>query len=156
MKHVVVKLLLVVRHVEHREGEQKHTLVSALEVLQELFGLRAVGGKVGRNDIHIVSGAHSLFLFLNGHFLEVGNLSLDGLDCLDLIHGLNVHIDNEARFHIQEVCQHTVVQLRCENLQEGHTAQLAAETEGAAVLELKGAGRDEVLDGQPGGSQPIP
>ena len=47
LKDVVAEALPVVRHVHHKEGQKEHTLVAALQLLQELFRLRAVGGKVG-------------------------------------------------------------------------------------------------------------
>ena len=47
----------------------------------------------------------------NGHFLQIRDLPLDGLDGLDLIHGLDVHTDDEGAFHVEEVRQHPVVQL---------------------------------------------
>ena len=112
LKDVVAEALPVVRHVHHKEGQKEHTLVAALQLLQELFRLRAVGGKVTWDNIHIVAGTHRLFLLLNGHFLQVGDLALNGLDCLYLIHGLDVHTDDEGAFHIQKVCQHPVVELR--------------------------------------------
>ena len=48
-----------------RCSNQKHTLVPALKVRQQLFCFRTVGGKVGRNDVHVISGTNSLFLLLD-------------------------------------------------------------------------------------------
>ena len=112
LKYVVVKLLAAACRIDHDEGQQKHTLVAALQVLQQLLRLRAVGGKVRGDDVHVVSGADGLFLLLDGHFLQIRDLALDGLDGLDLIHGLDVHTDDEGAFHVEEVRQHPVVQLR--------------------------------------------
>ena len=112
LKDVVAEALPVVRHVHHKEGQKEHTLVAALQLLQELFRLRAVGGKVGGDNIHIVAGAHRFFLLLNGHLLQIGDLALNGLDCLHLIHGLDVHTDDKGAFHIQKIRQHPVVELR--------------------------------------------
>ena len=67
-----------------------------------------------------------------------------------------MEIDKDAALHIQKVRQHPVIQLRCQNLHEADRAQLFAHAEHPAGLELKGAGRDKVLGGQPGGSQPVP
>ena len=109
---VGVKLLAAACGVDHDEGQQKHSLVAALQVLQQLLRLRAVGGKVRGDDVHVVSGADGLFLLLDGHFLQIRDLALDGLDGLDLIHGLDVHTDDEGAFHVEEVRQHPVVELR--------------------------------------------
>ena len=67
-----------------------------------------------------------------------------------------MEVDEDAALHIQKVRQHPVIQLRCQNLHEADRAQLFAHAEHPAGLELKGAGRDKVLGGQPGGSQPVP
>ena len=67
-----------------------------------------------------------------------------------------MEIDEDAALHIQKVRQHPVIQLWCQNLHEADRAQLFAHAEHPAGLELKGAGRDKVLGGQPGGSQPVP
>ena len=67
-----------------------------------------------------------------------------------------MEIDKDAALHIQKVRQHPVIQLWCQNLHEADRTQLFAHTKLPAGLELKGAGRDKVLGGQPGGSQPVP
>ena len=46
MKDVVAKLTGIVRCVQHQKGDKEHSLVSALQILQQLFRLTAVGGKV--------------------------------------------------------------------------------------------------------------
>ena len=156
LEYVVGKLLFGVCCVEHKECQKEHTLVTALQILQDFLCLIAVGGKVAWNDVHIVTGANCLFLFLNGHFLQIGDFTLNRLDCLYLVNRLNVHGDNQAGLHIKEVCQHTVIEFGSEDLQEGHGTQLFADTELLAVSKLKGAWGDEVLYGKSGGCQPVP
>ena len=156
LKHIVFELLHGTCGVQNDEGQKKHTLVPALKLLQELFRLIAVGGKVGRYDIHIIPGADSFFLFFNLHFIKVGNFAFDGLDGLDLIHGLNVHGHDHGAFHIEKVCQHAVIQFWSEYLQERCAAVFLSNGKAAASSELERAGRDEVLDGEAGGRKPIP
>ena len=72
--------------VQHQEGDKEHSLVAGLQVLQQLFRLVAVGGKVARNDVHVISGANSFFLFLDLRAVQVGNLALHRLDGLHLVH----------------------------------------------------------------------
>ena len=67
-----------------------------------------------------------------------------------------MHGHNQTALHIQKVGQHPVVQLRRENLEEGNLPDFPAHGEVFAVSEGKGAGRDKVLHGKPGGSQPVP
>ena len=145
----------IVRCVQHQEGHKEHSLVSALQILQELFGLGTVGGKVGGNDVHVISGADGFFLFLNFGFIQVGDFPLDRLDGLDLIHGLDMQADDQRAFHIQKIRQHPVIQLRGEDLQKKQP-RIFTHTELFAGAELEAGRRDEILGGQTGRSQPVP
>ena len=69
LEYIVVQLTRGVSRVQHQEGHEEHSLVPALQILQELFGLGTVGGKVGGNDVHIVSGTDRFFLFLDFGFV---------------------------------------------------------------------------------------
>ena len=86
LEDVVVQLARGVGGVQHQEGDKEHSLVAGLQVLQQLFRLVAVGGKVARNDVHVISGANSFFLFLDLRAVQVGNLALHRLDGLHLVH----------------------------------------------------------------------
>ena len=156
MEDVVVELPGRVRRIENEESQQEHSLIAGLQILQQLLGLCAVGGKVGRDNVHVVPGADSFFLFFDFGFVQIGDLAFDGLDGVDLIHGLHMEVDEDAALHIQKIRQHPVIQLRCQNLHKADRAELFAHAEHPAGLELKGAGRDKVLGRQPGGSQPVP
>ena len=156
LEDVVAELLLVVCGVEHEERHKEHTLISALKILQDFLCLVAVGSKVGRNDVHIITGANRLFLFLNGHLLQIGDLALDRLDCLGLVNRLNVHRNDQTGFHIEEVSEHTVVEFGSENLQKRHRTELFAYAKLLAVAELKGAWGDKVLYGKTAWSEPFP
>ena len=68
----------------------------------------AVGGKVGRNYIHIVAAADCLFLFLDFHTVKVGDFPLDRLDRFVVVDTLNVQIDDNPVFRFHEVGKHTV------------------------------------------------
>ena len=46
LKYVVVKLLLGICRIDDGEGHEEHALVTALQLLQELFRFVAIGGKV--------------------------------------------------------------------------------------------------------------
>ena len=109
MEHVVSELWNTVCDVENKKRQQEHSLVARLQLLQQLFCFRAVGGKVAWNNIHVVAAADSLFLFLNLHAVKVGDFALDGLDGGNLIDRLNVHRDDERAFHIQKIRQHPVI-----------------------------------------------
>ena len=65
-------------------------------------------------------------------------------------------IHQQARFHIQKVREHPVVELRSEDLHKGHAAIFSTDAERPPVCKLKGAGSDEVLCGEPGHGKPIP
>ena len=83
---VVVELLFAVRKVHDKECHEKHSLIPALQVAEDILRLARVGRKVGRNDIHIEPFTHRFFLRVDLHTVKVGNFSLDRLDRLVLIH----------------------------------------------------------------------
>ncbi len=122
-----------------------------MQILQQIFGVLAVGGKVRGNDVHVIAGAHGLFLFLNGHLLQVAHFALDILDGLCLVDRLDMQADGHGVVHIQELCQQLVRQLRCQDLQKGHRPGVVAHTEGLAVFgEGQPGERNEILGGKAG------
>ena len=127
-----------------------------MQLLQQFFRFIAIGGEVGRDNVHVVACADGLFLLLNLHAVEIGDLAFDSLDGGNLIDRLDVHRDDDGTFHVQKFSQHPVVQFRGKDLQERNRAALLPDAEGIALGKFKGAGRDEVLDGQTGGRQPVP
>ena len=149
-------MALGVGGVEDQEGDQKHSLVPALEVREQLFGFGTVGGKVGGNDIHVISGTDSLFLLLDLALIQIGDGALDGFDGADLIHGLHMDVDHDIAFNIQKVLENPVTQLRCQNLQETDGSELLAHTEILRPVKEERAGGNIVLGGQPGAGQIFP
>ena len=109
LKHIIGKLPLAVCGVEDQEGQKEHSLVAALQVLQELFRLRPISGKVGGNYIHVIAAADRFLLFLDFCPVQVGNLALDGLDGAHLVHRLDVQVHDQAAFHVQKIRQHPVI-----------------------------------------------
>ena len=61
-------------------------------------------------------------------------------------------IDRDVVFHLKEISQHTVIQLRRENLQKAHCADGLAHLETLAFAEVEGGRRDEILGTQSGTS----
>ena len=150
------KLLFVVRRVHHQEGDEKHALVAALQIFQQFLGLAAIGGQVAGDDVHVVSGAHSLLLLFNLHLVQVRDLALDIPDCRNLVNRADVQGYDEAGFHREEIRQTPVVQVRGQNGEETDLGLLFAHPEGALVAEVKARRRDEVLGGQPRRRKPFP
>ena len=146
LEHVVSELWNAVRDVEHKECQQEHSLIARLQLLQQLFCFRAVGGKVAWNNVHVVAAADSLFLFLDLHAVKVGDLALDSLDGGNLIDRLNVHRDDERTFHIQKIRQHPVIQFWREDLQKRNRAALLPDAKVISFGKFKGAWRNEVLN----------
>ena len=149
LENCVLKLLPGGGSVHDENGDKEEAFIPRLEILQQPLCLAAVGGKVGRDNFHIVAGSYSLFLFLNLHLVEVGDLHLNALDGLRLIDGADMEVDGDVAVHIKEVREHPVIQLRRENLQEAHRADGLAHLEALALPEVKGGGCDEVLTAQP-------
>ena len=145
LEHRIFELLAIGCRIHDEDGHKKQSLIASLEILQQTLRLTAEGGEIGRDDVHIVAGADSLFLLFNLHLVEVGDLRLDALDCLRLVNRPDMKIDRDVAVHLKEVGKHTVIEFRREDLQEAHRADGSAHLETLAFTEVKGSGRDEVL-----------
>ena len=145
LEYRVFELLAVGCCVHDEDGHEEQSLIAGLEILQQTLCLTAEGGKIGRDDVHIVAGADRLFLLFDLHLVEVGDLHLDALDCLRLVNRPDMKIDRDVAVHLKEVGKHTVIEFRREDLQEAHCADGSAHLEALAFTEVKGSGRDEVL-----------
>ena len=62
LKHVGFQFLLGFASVQNKECHQKHSLVLALQFLQQGFCISAVGCQIRRNDVNIISGTDGFFL----------------------------------------------------------------------------------------------
>ncbi len=105
-----------------RSVRQKHSLVPALQILQQVLRFAAVGGKVGRDNVHVVPLRTAFFcssIFMRSRSVI---LRLTVLMAFTWSIRLNVQIDDNPVFHIQKISQHTVIQLRRKNLQGKETA----------------------------------
>ena len=107
-----LQLLLRGRQMQHEKGHIEHSLVSALQILQEILRRAAVGGEVGGEDIQIVAAAGGLLLLLYLHGVQIGDLVLDHLDRLVLVDAADVHGDEKVSLHIHEIREDTVLNLR--------------------------------------------
>ena len=67
LKHSTIQLLLGLGCIEEQHRNKEHTLIAALQIIQNLLGLATISCKVARNNFHIITRPHSLLLFLNFH-----------------------------------------------------------------------------------------
>ena len=156
LKHVVLKLLLRLAGIHDKEGDEEHTLILRLQLLQKGLCILTVGGQVGRDNVHVITGTDCLFLLLNLAAVKLGNGVLDLLDGSGLVYRLDVHGDDLAGLHIQKILQKLVGKIRCCNLQITHGSVQAAHGKGFAAREGEGCGSNEVLHGKSGACQPAP
>ncbi len=154
--YVQGELLFVIRRVHHQEGDQEHPFISALEVFQQFFCLTAVGGQVAGNDIHVITGTDSLFLFFDLHLVQVGDLAFHVFDGCNLVDGLDMKGDDEAGFHGEKVGQAPVIEIRGEDGEKADLALFAAHAEAVLGPEIKAGRCDKVLGGQTGRRKPFP
>ena len=149
-KHIVFQPLAVRSKVYHRKGQQKHSLIAGLQISQKFRCVLAECNQVRGKNIRVIAGAHSLSLFLHFHFSDVRDFPLDGLNCLELIHGLNVHGHGHFRIQLQDFRQQLIRKLRCHNLQVGHRAPILADTECAGLAEVETVRGNKVFCAKPG------
>ena len=67
LKHRTIQLLLCLGRIEEKHRNKEHTLIAALQIVQNLLGLAAISCKVARNNFHIITRPHSFLLFLDFH-----------------------------------------------------------------------------------------
>ena len=153
---VILQLLLAVRKVHHQEGHQEHSLISALQITEDILCLACVGGKVSGDDIHIETFPHRLFLRVDLHTVNVGDLPLDRFDCLVLIHAADMEADKQPAVRIQQLGEHTVIHFRCADLQKGHGTEFIRHRELPCFTEAERRWCDKILDRQAGRGKPAP
>jgi len=111
-EQVVVQLPAGRGHVHHKEGQQEHSLVPALQIFQEGLCVIAVRHKVGREYVHVVSGPGGFLLFLHLHLVNIGDFGLDGFHGGGLIDGLDMERDRHFCVHFQKLRQQLVREFR--------------------------------------------
>ena len=95
-------------------------------------------------------------MFLDFHFVKVGDLALNGLYRFGLVDTADMQIDNDTVFQVQNVRKHTVVQFRRKDFKEAHRAKFAPNAERASLTETERGRGDKVLCGKPGRDKPVP
>ena len=156
LEDVVVQFLLRRPGIHDEESHHEHALVLALELFQQVFRVAAVGSQVRRDDIHVVTGADSLFLLLDLGTVQLRDRVFYFLYCLVLIQGTDMHCHDLARFHIQQVFQKLIGKIGSRNRKIAHSPVQVTHAERPPAGEGEGSRRDEVLYGQPGFRQPLP
>ena len=116
-----------------------------MQVGEQLGGVLGKGNEVRRQNLHVVPGTDSLFLLLRLHAANVGDLSLDRLNGLELVYRLNVHGDGQLGVQLQNLRQQLIRKLRRHDLQIGRRAPHLADTESPALPEVEAVRGDIVL-----------
>ena len=155
-EQVILQLLLAVCKVHHQKGHQEHPLISALQITEDILCLACVGGKVSGDDIHIETFPHRLFLRVDLHTVNVGDLPFDRFDCLVLIHAADMEADKQPAVRIQQLGEHTVIHFRCADLQKGHGTEFICHRELSCFTEAERRRCDKILDQQAGRGKPAP
>ena len=156
LENIVLQLLRGSAGVEDKEGQQKHALILALQLLQKCLCVLTIGRKIRWNYFHVISGPYRLFLLLDLSAVELRDGVLHRLDGLVLIHRLDVHGHDLTGLHSEEIRQHPVTDVRGIDGQEAHCAINVTHLESAAVLEIQAAGGNEILHRKAGRRKPAP
>ena len=75
----------------------------ALQVLQELLRLAAIGRQVGGDNVHVITGADGFLLFLDFGAIQIGDLAFDLLDRRRLVDGLDVHGHDQTAWDAPQI-----------------------------------------------------
>ena len=116
-----------------------------MQVGEQLGGVLGKGNEVRRQNLHVVPGTDSLFLFLRFHAAYVGDLSLNRLNGLELVYRLNVHGDGQFGVQFQNLRQQLIRKLRRHDLQIGRRTPHLADTESPALPKVETVRGDVVL-----------
>ena len=155
-EHIVFQPLAGGRDIDNRKRQEEHPLVAGLQIGQELRRVLAECNQVRGQDVGIVPGPHRFPLFLHLHFPDVGELALDGLNGLELIHRLNMERNRHFRIQLQDLRQELVRELGRQNLQVGRRAPVLADAECPGLPEVEAVRRDIVLCAKPGFGDVLP
>ena len=120
LEDVVFQLLLGAAGIHDQECHHEHALILALQFLQQILRVTAVGCQVTRNDIHVVTGADCFLLFFDFGTVQLRNRMLYRLDRLVLIKGTDMHRHDLAGFHIQKILQQLIGKIRRRDCKETH------------------------------------
>ena len=147
LKHSTIQLLLGLGCIEEQHRNKEHTLIAALQIIQNLLGLATISCKVARNNFHIITRPHSFLLFLNFHTVQVGNFALDQFDGFQLVYRLHMDTDHQIFVHIQKLGQHLIRQFRGKDVQVGCCTVGVTHHKVLSALEQKTGRGNEVLCG---------
>ena len=147
LKHSTIQLLLGLGCIEEQHRNKEHTLIAALQIIQNLFGLAAISCKVARNNFHIITRPHSFLLFLDFHTVQVGNFALDQFDGFQLVYRLHMDTDHQIFVHIQKLGQHLIRQFRGKDVQIGCSTIGVTHHKVLAAFEQETGRSNEVLGG---------
>ena len=147
LKHSTIQLWLALGRIEEQHRNKEHTLIAALQIVQNLFGLATISCKVTRNNFHIITRPHSFLLFLNFHTIQVGNFALDQFDGFQLVYRLHMDADHQIFVHVQKLGQHLIRQFRGKDVQIGCSTIGVTHHKVLAALEQETGRGNEVLGG---------
>ena len=153
---IVLQLLLCVRHIDYQEGHQEHSLIPALQITEDVLCFTCIGGKVGGDDVHIEPFPRRPLLSVDLHTVQIGDLALDSFDGFILIHAADMDADKNAAVRVKQIGKHPVIEFRGCDLQKADRADFAAHLKPPCFAKPKRGRRNEILDRQAGGRQPLP
>ena len=119
LKNSTIQFLLGLGRIKEQHRNKEHTLIAALQIIQNLLGLAAISCKVARKNFHIITRPHSFLLLLDFHTVQVGNFAFDQFDSFQLIYRLHMDTDDQIFVHIQKLGQHLIRQFRGKDVQIG-------------------------------------
>ena len=145
LEHIGFQLLQCFSGIHHQKSNQKHSLILALQFLQKCLCVFPVGSKIGGDNVDVIPRTDRFLLFLDLAAIQFCDRALNGLNCLVLVYGLNVHRYNLAGFHIQKILQQLVAKVRGSNGEKAHSPIQRSHLERLSTGERKAAGRNKIL-----------
>ena len=98
----VFELLSAWCDMHHEDRHHKELFIVALQCLQQIFRFFSVGFQIRRENIVIVAGAGSAFLFVDLRLIQIGQLALNGFQRRAMLQCLCVDGENLAGVAVQQ------------------------------------------------------
>ena len=118
----VFQLLFRGGGMHQKDCDHEHLFIMVLQILQQLFRFLAERHQIGRQNIHIETGAHRPLLFVNLCLVQIAQFPLDRFQRGPLVECFGVNADNLAAFDIQQRIEQGIVNLGGPDLQKGNRA----------------------------------
>ena len=127
-----------------RNADMEQSLILAVQITEELFNVLDIHLDRRRQNVGIIAGLRSLFLFVDLHLLHIGELLFDEFQGIYLVQRFYMNVHAEKILHFKEVLKYLIGQLSGKDIHTPHSAVGIADLK-VCLIEFERGRTDEVL-----------